>query len=143
MTRARDIMTSGVEWIDADATVSEAALQLTESSIGALPVCDSTLHLFGMLTDRDIVTKVVAVSRQPTEVTVGEIADRDEVVTIGADDPLEEVIRTMRANEVRRLPVIDGAEMVGMVSLADLAGQIPDEEMGDLVAAISGTPPNN
>ena len=143
MTTAREIMTPDAEWIDADVTVADAARQLRERSVGALPVCDGQGHLQGMVTDRDIAVKVVAEERNPADVRVRDLLDGDEVVTIGADDPVEEAIRTMKDHDVRRLPVIDGTEMIGIVSQADIARELPDSRVGDLVAAISSSPPNN
>lgn len=69
--------------------------------------------------------------------TVATLADGAEVVTIGADDPLEEARRTMEQHQVRRLPVIDGHRLVGMVSQGDLAKALPDEKTGHLVESIS------
>jgi CBS domain-containing protein len=65
------------------------------------------------------------------------------VVTIGADDPAEDAISTMKQYGVRRLPVIDGTKLVGMVSQADIARAMPESKVGDLVGAISEAPPNN
>ncbi len=73
---------------------------------------------------------------------LGELLDGTEVVTIGADDTVEEAIRTMKDHAVRRLPVIDGTTLVGMVSQADIARAMPDTTIGDLVDAISSAPPN-
>ena len=73
---------------------------------------------------------------------LGELVDRTEAVTIGADDSVEEAIRTMKDHAVRRLPVIDGHSLVGMVSQADIARAMPDAKIGDLVDAISSAPPN-
>ena len=67
-------------------------------------------------------------------------ADAREPVTIGADDPVDEALRTMKDEKVRRLPVIDGQKLVGVVSIADLANNIEDEQVGDLVEAISAAP---
>ena len=143
MPTAREIMTPDAEWIDADVTVADAARQLRQRSVGALPVCDSQGHLQGMVTDRDIAVKVVAEERNPADVRVRDLLDGSEVVTIGADDPVEEAIRTMKEHDVRRLPVIDGTEMVGMVSQADIARAMPESRVGDLVSEISASPPNN
>jgi CBS domain-containing protein len=93
-----------------------------------------------MLTDRDIAVKVVAAGLDPKATTVGEVCRSTEVVTIGADDSVEEALRTMKDHAVRRLPVIDGHEVVGMVSQADVATQLPEEKVGDLVEAISAAP---
>jgi CBS domain-containing protein len=89
-----------------------------------------------MLTDRDIVTKVLAKGKDPASVEAGELA-QGEAVTIGADDSIEDALKTMAEHKVRRLPVIDGNEMVGVVAQADLARALPDDRVGDLVEAIS------
>lgn len=143
MTTAREIMTPGAEWVEPDTTVADAARRMANDTFGALPVCDGEGHLQGMITDRDIAVKVVAAGKDPQSTKVGELADQPEVVTIGADDPVEEAIRTMKDHGVRRLPVIDGTELVGMVSQADIARAMPDAKIGDLVDAISSAPANN
>jgi CBS domain-containing protein len=76
-------------------------------------------------------------------VRLRDLVDGTEVVTIGADDSVEEAIRTMKDYAVRRLPVIDGNALIGMVSQADIARAVPDARIGDLVDAISTAPPNN
>jgi CBS domain-containing protein len=143
MPTAREIMAPGAEWVTADAPVSDVARQMSKQDLGALPVCDGNGHLEGVVTDRDLVVKVIATGRDPQQTKVGDIADRGEVVTIGADDAAEEAIKTMRHHGVRRLPVIDGKQLVGMVSQADIARAMPDAKVGELVSAISATPPNN
>jgi CBS domain-containing protein len=143
MTTAREIMTPGAEWIDADASVLDAARKLRDEQFGALPVCNGQGRLQGMVTDRDIVVKVLAEGKDPSSTRVIDITDQPEVVTIGADDPAEEAISTMKRHNVRRLPVIDGTELVGMVSQADIARALPDSRVGDLVGAISEAPPNS
>jgi CBS domain-containing protein len=143
MTTAREIMTPDVEWIDVDATVAEAAQRMADETFGALPICNGEGKLQGVITDRDIVVKVVAAGLDPESTTVGEVGRQPEVVTIGADDSLEEAIRTMREYSVRRLPVIDGTKLVGMVSQADIARAAPDAKVGDLVGDISEAPANN
>ena len=143
MTTAREIMTPDVEWIEVDATVAEAAQRMADETFGALPICNGEGRLQGVITDRDIVVKVVAAGRDPESTTVGELADQPEVVTIGADDAIEEAISTMKKHSVRRLPVIDGNKLVGMVSQADIARALPDAKVGDLVGEISEAPANN
>jgi CBS domain-containing protein len=135
MTTARDIMTAGADSVESSTTVLEVAKKLASEDYGALPVCDGD-RLQGMITDRDIVVKVIAKGLDPATTTVGDLG-QGEVVTIGADDSLEEVSRTMAQHQVRRLPVIDGTELVGMVSQADLANSGDDSLAGDTVQAIS------
>jgi CBS domain-containing protein len=143
MPTAREIMTPDVEWVTADVPVAEVARRMANGDVGGLPVCDGTGHLVGMVTDRDLVVKVVAQGRDPGSVTVGELVDVPEAVTIGADDSADEAIRTMKDHGVRRLPVIDGDRLVGIVSQADIARALPDAKVADLVGGISEAPPNN
>jgi CBS domain-containing protein len=89
-----------------------------------------------MLTDRDIVVKVLAEGRDPNSVTAGDLA-QGKPVTIGADDDTAEILRTMAQYQVRRLPVIDGHRLVGIVAIADVARALPDRPVGDLIDAIS------
>ena len=93
-----------------------------------------------------VVRRVVAVGRVVDVVDDDEeddVLEGGEVITIGADDDAEEAIRTMKDHGVRRLPVIDGQDLVGMVSQGDIARALPDARVGDLVGAISDAPPNN
>ena len=143
MPTAREIMTPTPTYIDVDLTVADAAAAMSEQDFGALPVCNGEGELQGVITDRDIVVKVIAAGLDPNTTTVGDVTGTVEVVTIGADDSAEEAIRTMKDHGVRRLPVIDGTDLVGMVSQADIARALPDAKVGDLVGAISEAPPNN
>jgi len=139
MTTAREIMTTGVECAQINETVTEAARKMRDLDVGALPICGDDNRLKGMITDRDIVLNCVAEGMDTTEVKVADYAG-DEVVTIGADDSIEEALATMTRHGVRRLPVIDGHDLVGMVSQADVAKNLPEEKVGDLVEAISAAP---
>ena len=142
MTTARDIMTPGVECVSVGETLVDAARRMRDLDVGALPICGDNDRLAGMLTDRDIVMRVVAEGRDPGSVNVGDLADGN-VVTIGADDSVEDALATMSKHGVRRLPVIDGHDLVGMVSQADIARNLPEEKVGDLVEAISSAPGNS
>ncbi|WP_456697047.1 CBS domain-containing protein [Aeromicrobium sp. P5_D10] len=139
MTTAREIMTEGAECVRVDETVSEAAQKMRDLEVGALPICGEDDKLAGMITDRDIVLNCVAEGMDTTQVRVADYAG-DEVVTIGADDSVEEALKTMTEAGVRRLPVIDGHELVGMISQADIARNLPEDRAGELVAAISSAP---
>ena len=139
---ARDIMTSGAECASVNDTVTDAAKKMRDLGVGALPICGDDNRLAGMITDRDIVVKCVAEGHDTTSMKVSEYAG-DEVVTIGADDSVEEALATMTKAGVRRLPVIDGHDLVGMVSQADIARNLPEEKVGDLVEAISSAPDNS
>ena len=109
---------------------------MAQLDVGALPICGSDNRLKGMLTDRDIAIKVVAAGKDPMSMRAGELGE-GKPVTIGADDSVDEALRTMKDHKVRRLPVIDGHDLIGIVSQADLARNVDEEKVGDLVEAIS------
>jgi CBS domain-containing protein len=136
MTTAREIMTENAECVREDQTVLEAAQKLTELGVGALPICGNDDRLKGMVTDRDIVVKVLGVGKDAGSTRAGDLA-QGEAVTIGADDDTTEILRTMTSHKVRRLPVIDGHRLVGVVALADVARTLPDPQVGDLLEALS------
>ena len=134
--KARDIMTSDTECIGENDTLLDAAKRLAERNVGAMPICGEDERLKGMLTDRDIVVKALAQGKDPGSTTAGELGD-GKPVTIGADYSVDLALQTMKDHDVRRLPVIDGHDLVGMVSQADIARNLDDEKVGDLVEAIS------
>jgi CBS domain-containing protein len=135
---AREVMTSDCTCIGENETVLEAAKQLARLDVGAMPICGEDDRLKGMLTDRDIVTKVLAQGKDPSTTRAGEIGAGDgKTITIGADDTLEEALRTMSQHQIRRLPVIDGHRLVGIIAQADIARNYDEEKVGELVEAIS------
>ena len=136
---AREVMTGGAECVGENETLLDAARKLAELDVGAMPICGEDNRLKGMLTDRDIAIKVVAQGKDPSSTKAGELAE-GKPVTIGADDSLEDALHTMAEHKVRRLPVIDGHDLIGIVSQADLARHVDEEKVGDLVEAISSAP---
>ena len=134
--KARDIMTGGAECVGATETLEQAARKMKELDVGALPICGEDNRLKGMITDRDIAIKCVAEGGDPRTAKAGDFGE-GKPVTIGADDSIEEAIRTMQEHQVRRLPVIDGHDLVGMLSQADIARNYPEERVGELVEFIS------
>jgi CBS domain-containing protein len=138
MSTAREIMSGSTQCASADDTLTEAARKMRDLSVGFLPICGEDERLSGVVTDRDIVLRV-ADGADPATVPVADIAE-GKPVTVGADDAVEEVLRTMSEHGVRRLPVIDGHRLVGVVSQAGVARHLPDDRIGELVAAISSAP---
>ena len=136
MTKARDIMSPDATCVGEKETLMDAARKMADLGVGSLPICGEDNRLKGMLTDRDIVVKAVAAGRNPSDVTAGELA-QGKPVTIGADDDAEEILRTMSSHKVRRLPVIDGHSLVGIVAVADVARALPDRPVGDLIETLS------
>jgi CBS domain-containing protein len=130
-------MTTGIEYLKTTDTAADVAKKLAQADIGAVPVCEPDGHLAGVVTDRDIVVKVVAEAKDPTKTRLAELADQPEVITVGADDSVEEVFEVMKKYKVRRLPVIDGTEVVGVVSQADVARHLQNVKVGEVLAASS------
>jgi CBS domain-containing protein len=141
-TVARDIMTKDPKIMKVDDRVIDIAKCFAEEDIGAVIICNDENRLQGMITDRDLAVEVLAQGRDPQSVTAGELVDGTEVVTIGADDSIDEAIDTMKDHAVRRLPVIDGDQVIGMVSQGDLALHADDTQVGRLVEVISAQPDN-
>ena len=139
--KARDIMSPDCTCIGENDTVLDAARKLAELDVGSMPICGEDDRLKGMLTDRDIVVKVLAQGKDPGSTRAGELGQGDgKTITIGADDSIEEALRTMIDHKVRRLPVIDEHRLVGIISQADIATNLDEERVGDLVEAISAAP---
>jgi CBS domain-containing protein len=135
MTTARDIMSGDAECVGANDSLRDAAKRMQDLDVGSLPICGDDDRLQGMITDRDI-TLAVADGKDPSSTTVIDLGAH-EVVSVEADDSLEVVLDTMARHQVRRLPVVDGHNLVGVVSQADVAKNCPEERVGDLVEAIS------
>jgi CBS domain-containing protein len=136
MPTAREIMTPDVTCVGEEESLLDAAKKMADLDVGALPICGEDNRLKGMLTDRDIVVKALAQGKDPRNVTAGEFA-QGKPVTIGADDDAQEILRTLAQHQVRRLPVIDGHQLIGIVALADVARALPDQKVGDVVDAIT------
>jgi CBS domain-containing protein len=136
MLTAREIMTGGAECIGENETLEQAAKKMLDLDVGSLPICGEDNRLKGVVTDRDIVVKCLAKGGDPRSVKAGELGE-GKPVTIGADDSVEEAIKTMQEHQIRRLPVIDGHDLVGMLSQADVARNYPEDRVGELVEFIS------
>ena len=114
-----DVMTKDPKTLDEGAPLVAAAKLMRDDDIGTVIVTSGD-EVRGILTDRDIVIRAVADDRDLAEVTVGEVCS-PSVTTTTADEPVDQALRTMEQENVRRLPVIDGGRPVGLVSLGDLS----------------------
>ena len=133
----RDAMTENPRAIGASASVVEAARLMRDEHIGSLPITDDE-ELVGMITDRDITTRVVAEAADPKMTSVGDVVSRD-LISIEPDEDLEEAVQLMASHQVRRLPVVENGRLVGIVAQADVALNLRENEQrtGELVEAIS------
>lgn len=136
MTTAGDIMHPGAQWIPEHATLDRAAQLMRELDVSALPISDANERLCGILTDRDIVVGCVAMGHDPSRVTAGEMAQgTPRWIDAGAD--VGEVLREMQGHRIRRLPVIENKRLVGMITEADLAGHLSDDQLADWTGSIT------
>ena len=135
----RDVMTPNPHTVAADATLQDAAREMQQDDIGAVLVRDNGA-VAGILTDRDIVVRAIAEGRDPSSTKVGDVATRD-VKTLTPDSTVEDAIRIVREQNVRRIPVVDDSgQPQGIVSIGDLA---IERDTDSALADISSAPPNN
>jgi len=113
----------------------DAAKIMAQADVGPVPVVEGG-RLTGIVTDRDIAVRVVAEGRDPGSTTIGEIAST-KLVTISPDDDLETAVKLLAENQVRRIPVVEGDRLVGIVAQADIARLGSDAKTGEVVEEIS------
>src|SRR3954468_13699953 len=131
-----ELMTANPCAIEGDKPVAYAAKMMRDEDVGLAPVVEGD-RLVGTLTDRDIVTRVVAEGKDPESVAVREIASTD-VVTIDPQQDLDEALRLMASNQIRRLPVVEeDGRLVGVLAQADVAREASESQTGELVEDIS------
>jgi CBS domain-containing protein len=132
----RDVMTSNPRSLESGSTAVEAARLMRDEDVGIVPIVEGE-KLVGTVTDRDIVTRVVAEGKTPDSVTVGEIASR-ELVTIDPQQDLDDALRLMARHQVRRLPVVEeDGKLVGIVAQKDVAMHASEAQTGEVVEDIS------
>ncbi|GAB2774639.1 hypoxic response protein Hrp1 [Streptomyces chlorus] len=141
MTTAGDIMHRGAQWIPAHETLDRAAQLMRELNVGALPISDENERLCGILTDRDIVVDCVAMGHDPARVTAGEMA-KGTPRWIAADADVGEVLQEMQTHRIRRLPVVDDKRLVGMISEADLAQHLTDDQLATWAESVYARVPS-
>ena len=135
MTTAGDIMHRGAQWIPVHETLDRAAQLMRELGVGALPISDQNERLCGILTDRDIVIGCVAMGHDPAKVTAGEMA-HGTPRWIDANADIADVLREMQDHQIRRLPVIENKRLVGMISEADVARHLTEEQIADFAHSV-------
>jgi CBS domain-containing protein len=141
MSKAKEIMHRGAECVAGSDTLQAAARMMRDRRVGALPVCGPDFRLQGIITDRDIVVKCLAEGRDPKTTTAGDLAQgRPVCVDANAED--DDVVRLMVEHHIRRLPVIEEHELVGMISEADLATHLPEAKIAEFTSRIYSAPPS-
>ena len=134
----REVMTENPELVSGDTTVADAAKLMRDKDFGGI-LCGDGDQLSGFLTDRDIALKVVAEGKDPASTTVSEVATTD-LHTLSPDDSVHDAVELLRKHDIRRIPIVEGARPVGIVSIGDLAIE-RDEDSA--LADISAASPNN
>jgi CBS domain-containing protein len=133
--QVRDVMTPSVRVTSPSQSLAEAAEVMKDENVGSVPVVDDG-QLVGILTDRDIVIRAVAERRDPQAVKVDEVASR-ELVTVEPQQDLDEALALMARHQVRRLPVVEDGQLVGMLAQADVALEEKEKKVGEVLEEIS------
>jgi CBS domain-containing protein len=135
----RDVMSPCPRALSPDATVVEAAELMRREDIGdVLVMADDDRVLVGILTDRDIVVRALAEGRDPAQTRIADVCSRD-VITIGPDESVGQAVRLMREKAIRRIPVADDRQVVGMLTIGDIA---VERDSRTALADISAARPN-
>jgi CBS domain-containing protein len=135
--RARDVMTPEPACCSPTTTLDEVAKLMAHNDCGEIPVVGPSDQIVGVITDRDIVCRVVAEGKNPTAYTA-ESCMSGSVVTVRADMPLEQVVNTMEAHQIRRVPVVDEKDScIGIISQADVSRAAGSRDVAELVREVS------
>jgi CBS domain-containing protein len=135
--KVRDVMTSNPVCVDPDTTIVDAAKQMSKREIGDVLVQNGGDVC--IVTDRDVVVRVIAEGRDPASTRVRDVCT-SAVETVTPDTPIATAVGLMRDKAIRRLPVVEDGKPVGIVSLGDLAER---QDPNSALADISSAPPNN
>jgi CBS domain-containing protein len=136
MTKIKELMTNRPRTVSKGASIVEAAKLMRGEDAGIAPIVDGE-QLIGVVTDRDIVVRVIAEGRDPGSTSVDEIASQD-LVTVDPQQELDEALRLMAQHQVRRLPVVaEDGRLIGIVAQADIARHVESDRTGELVEEIS------
>jgi CBS domain-containing protein len=131
----KDVMTPNPRTVTPETGVVEAAKLMTNEDVGPLPVVDGG-ELVGIVTDRDLVIRVIAEGRDPGSTLVGDVCS-SKPVTVSPDDDVSHALTLLAQHQVRRLPVAEGDQIVGIVAQADIAREESHEAVGEVVEDIS------
>lgn len=140
-TQVRELMTTPVGRVREHEPVTRAAERLAQDGVGAVAVCDGKDRLIGMLSDRDIVVRLIAEGTDPDRVRAGEYT-QTKPVTLCEHDTAAHALERMSAARVRRLPVLRGPRLVGIVGYSDLVAHLPDSDAVALACRLTGGAPD-
>ena len=135
----QDVMTRNPKVLRGSSTVMDAARTMRDFKIGDVIVVDDTNKVLGIVTDRDLVVKAVAAGSDPSKTSIDSVCSKD-VTALKPTQTTDDAVKMMREKAIRRLPVVEGENLVGIVSLGDLAKRI---DKGSCLGEISAAPANN
>lgn len=138
MTTAQEIMTKDVKFCSADATLADAVEIMKQCDCGSVPIVDQAQFVIGMVTDRDVALAAFERGATLAEIPVRDVMSRN-LVTVQPDDDVARIEMKMASSQVRRVPVVDGGRLVGLVCIGKLArgNDVPDKSIGKTLSAIS------
>ena len=138
--RVKDCMTHNVVQASPDSTLSEVAKLMSSNKVGSIPICNNHNHVVGLITDRDIITRCIANNLNCANTKASDIMNT-EVIKTTPDTELDEACKYMAENQIRRLPVIQDGEIVGMLSVGDLAqnNNVSTKQVGETFECICDT----
>lgn len=134
--KVEDIMSTDLISSTPDMSIGDCARLMRDNHVGILPIMDSD-QFQGLITDRDIVKRVIAEGLDPEEETCGDFATMEKLVTCSPDDDVETADRLMAENKIRRIPVMENNKCVGMVSLGDISMAEDRSKAGETLQHIS------
>lgn len=134
--KVKDIMTTDVTYVNPTTNIVETAQLMQKHNVGSIPVCDNT-GVVGIVTDRDIVVRNIAVGKNPQQTPVSDIMTCG-VTTVAPEMDINEVTKMMSSTQIRRVPVVENKKIVGIVALGDIATEAKyDTEVADTLTDIS------
>lgn len=134
--KVSDVMHKGARFVASDTRLGAISRQMRDADVGALPV-KADGRVVGIVTDRDIICRALADGKDPAQMTAMDVMTA-EVACCSPDDDIDRAIRIMETKRIRRLPVTDGAyNLVGMVSLGDIAHKVGKDLSGAVLRAVS------
>jgi CBS domain-containing protein len=142
MVTAREIMHTNIQSVRSDETLTAAATKMRDLHVGALPVVGGDNQLQGLITDRDIVVRGLAEGHSAESTTAAALI-REAPISVAADADVGDVLYALEQNKVRRVMVVDGQRVVGIISESNLATHLDPSRVGEFAASVYSAPPNN
>ncbi len=135
--RVKECMCKKVVRATSDTTLQEIAKLMQQNNVGCVPICNQENHVIGFVTDRDIITRCIANNKNCDQTKASDIMTT-KVIKTTPDTELEDATQTMSHNQIRRLPVIENNQIVGMLTIGDLAQNqnVQPQEVGDTMECI-------